>query len=55
MKWIIATILAVVMSGIGAYAQRVSAPTLKQAKTFFIADANGNRASSKPGLFSESN
>jgi hypothetical protein len=54
-KIFIATILAVVMSSIGTYAQRASAPTHKRAETADIVDANGNRASGRPGPHSELN
>ncbi len=52
-KIFIATILAVVVSGVGAYAQRASAPAHKRAETTYIIDANGNRAG--PGPHSELN
>ena len=39
---IFATILAVVMGILGAYAQRKSAPTLERAETAYTVDANGN-------------
>jgi hypothetical protein len=48
-KIFIATILAVVMSGVGAYAQRDSGPTHKRAKITDKVDANGNRAGRRPG------
>ena len=48
-KIFIATILAVVMSSVGAYAQRASAPIHKRAETTDIVDANGNRAGRRPG------
>jgi hypothetical protein len=52
-KIFIATILAVVMSSVGAYAQRASVSAHKRAETTYIIDANGNRA--RPGLHSELN
>ena len=52
-KIFIATILAVVMSSVGAYAQRASVPVHKGAKTTYMIDANGNRA--RPGPHSELN
>jgi hypothetical protein len=47
-KIFIATILAVVMSSVGAYAQRDSGPIHKRAKITDIVDANGNRAGRRP-------
>jgi hypothetical protein len=52
-KIFIAAILAVVMSSVGAYAQRGSVPVHKGAKTTYMIDANGNRAG--PGPHSELN
>jgi hypothetical protein len=44
MRWLITTILAVVMSSVGAYAHRVRAPIDKRVENTDTFDANGNRA-----------
>lgn len=52
-KIFIATLLAVVMGIVDAYAQRASVAVHKRAEITYIIDANGNRA--KPGSHNELN